>query len=211
MAITFVNTAKAAATSLTLPAHQAGDLILIAAFTTGSTIPIPSGVEGLKQVGTTGRRMSVGYITADSASEVSGTWTNAELMIASAYRSDAGKYIKVATQNNSNGSSTSISYLTLITPFSLSPNAWAVAFCGTTIDAAANTAPALMTNRDFLVATGEIAVHDTNANVTTWATTNVATASTGWVTFTCEINETDIAIPTGSGGVPLIGPGGLVY
>lgn len=209
MAITFVNTAKAAATSLTLPTHQAGDLILIAAFTTGSTIPIPSGVEGLRQAGTAGRRMSVGFITADSASEVSGTWTNAELMIAAVYRSNAGKYLKVGGHSNNNGSSTTINYSALT--FSLSPNAWAVAFCGTAIDAAGNTAPALMTNRDFLVATGEIAAHDTNANVSTWGNTNVTSATVGWVTFTCEINETDIMIPTASGGVPLIGPGGLVY
>ena len=82
-----VGTVYAAATSVTLPTHQAGDLIVVAAVRYGNTtVPsLPAGYTSLLTSATThGRRL--GYKIAASSSETSGTWTNASTVVAAVYR-----------------------------------------------------------------------------------------------------------------------------
>jgi surface protein len=72
----------------TLPAHQAGDLILAFAFRDGSTSS-PSPVSGWSFIGLAGANLASArlyYKVAESSSEVSGTWTNATTAIFLVYR-----------------------------------------------------------------------------------------------------------------------------
>lgn len=89
MGINFPNDtpfAFAAATSVTLPTHKAGDLIVIAAFRTNGSSTPPTQPAGYISSGTNaetgGPAMRVGYKFAASASETSGTWSNTNLIYA---------------------------------------------------------------------------------------------------------------------------------
>ena len=90
-AITYIGSATAAATTVTLPTHQAGDLILIFAFRDGNFIPpsLPSGYTS-KTITNSGdydqAAMRLGYKIAASSSETSGTWTNATQLVCHIYR-----------------------------------------------------------------------------------------------------------------------------
>lgn len=212
MAITYVGAASAAATTLTLPTHQAGDLLVMAAFTSGATIPtIPSGWIQKISISQSSRRLVVAWRTATAAGTSSGTWTNASVVAAAAYRSDASKYLGVGSAGvNDAFSSANIAYQACLNLHGTSAGTWVIAIAGTAVDYTANTAPSGMTNRTAIASTNEIGLHDTNGVVSTWSTTNVATTATAYAASTLEIYESDIAL-TGGGGVPLIGTGGLVY
>ena len=93
MAISYVGSASAAATSVTLPAHVAGDLIYIFTFRNGSTTAptIPSGwlpIAGGPGANTCSFRQ--GFRIARGASETSGTWTNATHIVAVVMRGTLG-------------------------------------------------------------------------------------------------------------------------
>ena len=82
-----VGTVYSTGTSVALPAHQPGDLIVISAIRWGSsTIPaLPAGFTSLIASSSShGRRL--GYKIATSSSETSGTWTSAIVVVASVYR-----------------------------------------------------------------------------------------------------------------------------
>ena len=216
MAITYVSTASAAATSVTLPTHQAGDLIVMFAYdhtNTTTTITLPAGWTSIQHHATNGGRSGrIAIKTATSSADTSGTWTGATMLICSVYRSNADHYLTAGNYNTQTGLSvTSLSYRS-VSPILRSSASWVIGACGTSADTTADTAPTLMTNRGSLVSTGEVAMHDTNAAVTGWSDTAVACSSTGYRSYTVEIFETDGLILSGAGGgVPLIGPGGLVY
>lgn len=82
--------ASTGATTITIPTHQTGDIIVIAAFReTAETVPdLPAGYTSLATTSTAGLTMSsrVGYKVATSASETSGTWTNANALGVAVYR-----------------------------------------------------------------------------------------------------------------------------
>ena len=214
MAITYVSAGSVAGTSFTLPTHQAGDLLVMFGYHTssGTGITIPSGwVQRTSQASSGGRNGILAIKTATSSSESSGTWANASHLLCGVYRSNSSLYLWGGLlSNGSSASTTTINYAAIgAVTFS---NTWFLGLVGTTTNGSGETAPTLMTNRHSLNSSGEVALHDTNANVASWASTNVATATVGYRSFVFEIFETDIAIPNGgSGGVPLIGTGGLVY
>ncbi|MCB1297343.1 MAG: hypothetical protein KDB67_22155, partial [Gordonia sp.] len=94
----FIGSAAASATSVTLPEHQAGDFLLIVALTTfassGSVQPtLPAGwtqvradTGGISSYG----KATIGYRIAASGAEASGTWTNANTVIAVVCRGVTG-------------------------------------------------------------------------------------------------------------------------
>lgn len=91
--IRFVGAAAAATSSVTLPAHVAGDLIIIIASREDGgdpeTIPtVPGGYTPISGGGQAGAffAAAVGYKLAASSSETSGTWTNATAIAVSIYR-----------------------------------------------------------------------------------------------------------------------------
>lgn len=86
--VAFVSTQDSVSTTLTPGAHQAGDLMIFAAFNSASaTIPtLPAGISDLGSAtqGAYGARW--GYKFAASGAEGSGTWTNAARLSCQVYR-----------------------------------------------------------------------------------------------------------------------------
>ena len=86
--LSFVSAVSGAGTSITLGAHEAGDLIIVFAFRDGSnTSPsLPTGFTNDYNAGGNSSSFRVGWKIAASSSEGSGTWTNASGLVAAVYR-----------------------------------------------------------------------------------------------------------------------------
>lgn len=91
MAISFIDKASAATTSVTLPAGTtAGDLILLFAFASSAVNPtLGSGYTNIFTQAANGVGFRCGYKIAVGG-DSSGTWTNAALVIAQVYRGASG-------------------------------------------------------------------------------------------------------------------------
>jgi len=78
-------------TSATLPAHKAGDLLVVVAVNpTSTTIPsLPAGWTSIQSGSRVSVAVRVGFRIATSDSETTGTWTNASSVIAAVYRNAA--------------------------------------------------------------------------------------------------------------------------
>ena len=126
MAISVQSSASAASTSLTLPSHQAGDLlVMMVARTTQGSITVPS---GWRRFG--GRSGGFGHnmLTAKraaSGSETSGTWTNAEGLICAVLRDSDDYVVEMGPGAMSGSSSSSIGFTSLIGSDSNSTSYWA--------------------------------------------------------------------------------------
>lgn len=89
MAISFIGSASAEATSLTIPAgHQFNDAMLVYAFRDGSTTAptIPAGWTSIRSNTGTLCSSVLCYKIASSGAETSGTWTNATALMVHVYR-----------------------------------------------------------------------------------------------------------------------------
>jgi len=169
--------------SATLPAHQAGDLILAFVFRDGSTtLPTqPSGWTSLTaRTGSLSGAAScrLGYKIAQSGSETSGTWTNATAAIFVIYR---GAYTTDLTstyvQANNNVTTT------IIYPENLywSSLAWTLGFVGSNLGTLAiETPPSGISNlvANYVDASNESAAFDSNGPSVSFATATVPVAST---------------------------------
>ena len=184
MTTSFIDSAVAEATSLTMPTHQAGDmLVMYAGIVTGTgTITIPSGwrVVCFRAINNSMSSV-VAVMTATSGAEVSGTWTSAELLACVVYR-DSVNYLRVGGSNQGGSSGVTITYPALI-PYgsstsssSMRASSWVVGFGLASVNTGSlETPPTDMVNRATLAgaSVGEIAIHDTVGDVSTWPATNV--------------------------------------
>jgi hypothetical protein len=91
MAVTFQGATGAGATSVSLPTHAVGDLIVISAAASGTTIPTAPSAGGtvptwttIATDGTYGHRLA--YAVATATNHTTGTWTNAEAMMSAVLR-----------------------------------------------------------------------------------------------------------------------------
>ena len=177
--ITFKGSADAAATSISLPTHAAGDMIVIAAF--GEDAPVvPDGWASIKTVSTYFSIFKgvVAYKVATGSSEVSGTWTDADRLIAAVYDGVA-----------SIGGSSALGQQTFTTTFpavTLSETdgtSWVVGVGLANSSAQIANPPTGMTNRD--VQSTFLALNDTASGVSAWNAANVVygTSSSGAITF----------------------------
>lgn len=91
MAVTYKDSASAAATSVTLPAHEIGDLILIFAWRSVSNTPpsqpsasgtVPTWTTISANTGSGSTSMRVAYTVTTAKNTTSGTWTNAQMVTA---------------------------------------------------------------------------------------------------------------------------------
>lgn len=177
-------------TSATLPAHQIGDLIIGFAFRDGSTTnpTLPAGWTSVSSRDGTSCSATLGYKIAESAAETTGTWTNASNVAFVVYRNCHATGVFDSAWLS--GTTNTINYdgANLTTG---SSRTWVVAFAGhRSIDTSLQTAPTQLTNVATAVnATSEIAIHDTNAEVSTFTNTSVAVGGTasGWITETLTI------------------------
>ena len=185
MTISRISSATNAGDTITIGTHASGDLILIFAYNDGAnTAPsLPSGWLNINNGtgSTSGTR--IGYKVAQSSSETSGTWTNADGLIAIVYRSDAGLVIPNYSGFNSATSAT-VNYIA----FGASLNRenvdqWMVGLASQRVDTnALETAPTGMTNITSLTGTGwKMAAHDSNADANSFSNANVTvTTSAAW-------------------------------
>jgi len=142
----------------------------------------------------------IGFKVAQSSSETSGTWTNADGLIAVVYRSDVGLAIPTLAGFNA-GTSTSVSYTAFGSSFNReNADQWMIGFGSQRNDTnALETAPTGLTNVTSLTGTGwEMVAHDSNADANSFATasTTVVT-SAAWRTVVFTVYEQ--TYPTGGG------------
>lgn len=186
MAISYVSSASAAAATVAMPSHQAGDLILVFAFVDGSTTnpSLPSGYASVTGLGNGANTCSasVGFKWAQSSSETTGTFTAATGVVVHVYRGVTSVPVFV----RSKGTGTTITHPAL-TLSNATGSSWVVRFCGhrTATNLTTNT-PAGFTARTG-VAT-EARGMDTNGGVTTAnSVTQSVNASSGWEAWAIEL------------------------
>ena len=210
MAISYIGSATGTNSIASMPAHQAGDLLLFYAFRDGSaTAPsLPSGYTDKLTKSESGFNVScrVGYKIAASDSETSGTWTSATSLICQVYRGvDQTTPLGGSSSYNTTdaGYDNVIEYRT-ITMSNTSGSSWVAGFAGhEETNTSLETAPTGMVNRTNVVdATDEAAGHDTNGGVTSWSTQTVSAGGTigGWCSAVVEIlaGVTEITLTAGN-------------
>lgn len=218
MAITYVSSAAAESTTLAMPSHQAGDLLVMFGyylFTSAVKVTMPTGWNERNFITGFNRNVLLAWRIADSGAVTSGTWSNATYLACSVYRSNTSKYLfpgHAAVVGEAGVTNLNYPALDPLLRISKAPDSWVLGAIGTESDTTANTAPTGMTNRVSLAGTaGEIAIHDSNGALAWASIVSVACTSTRTGISTLEIFESTATIGGGSGGVPLIGTGGLVY
>jgi hypothetical protein len=221
MTVSYVGATSAEATSVTLPSHQAGDLIVMWALRYGSTTPplIPAGwnyrylsqrAGGLASLG-----VAISCKTALSSAETSGTWTNATHLLAAVYRDDTD-YLTLGCPNYRRATVTTLVYNpklvattvgnaegSLGTAMSVS-SGWVLGLILTHLNTAGiDTPPTGMTHRHMLTGAtqGRLALADTDAAVSSFTSASVTVAATTeYITNVVEIVDT---------GTPKASAGGL--
>ena len=189
--ITYVGAASGT-DSATLPAHQAGDLILGFAFRDGSTTAttLPTGWVSLSSVGANFTHGRLAYKVAQSSSETTGTWTNATTVVFLVYRGDYDLTNIQAMDTTATGASTTVNYPAANFWDNL---AWTVAFAGhRSTNTSLETPPSGLTLRNNTVdATDETAAFDSTALSGVWPSTNVSVGGTssGWRTFVLRLRN----------------------
>lgn len=133
--ISYVGGQTASATTLTVPTHQTGDLILFYAYRDGSLTPptVPSGYTSITSVTRNSaygnQSMVAGYKIAASSSETSGTWTNASILLCQVYRPNtANTTINIgATATGNNAPLSNTATLTALTCTNTGLGSWVTA------------------------------------------------------------------------------------
>lgn len=210
MTVSFVGSASAEATSVTLPSHQAGDLIVIFAGRTGSTgtPSVPAGWRFAAQSSGSGVTppaiaASVGWKIAASSAETSGTWTNADMVLAVVVRDDANLLV-IGGIGKTTGLSTTVNYQPLLANSgqSIQGMRWTSSYVLLPVMATSNTSdidtpPTASTSKIVSLAGTaaiEMAIHRTNTEVASFASTNyTANESVRYATWTIEILDTGYA------------------
>lgn len=203
MTIAYVSSAAAEASSVSMPTHASGDTLVMWAWnTTNSTaVTVPSGWMTVR-TRTTGAKYSVlATKIAASASETSGTWTNATHVAVAVYN-DGTNYLAIGDVTGQGSTSTTMQYAGEAMQ-ARNGSAWYLGFgAGALNSTAVETPPSGMTHRVGVAgaANGEIAIHDSNGTAATWTSANVTVTSMVWHTIVCEIFDTGIAKKAGGGG-----------
>ncbi len=220
MTISYVGATSAEATSVTLPSHQAGDLIVMWALRYGSaagpTIPAGWNYRYLSQRagGLATLSVAISCKTATSSAETSGTWTNATHLLAAVYRDDTD-YLTLGCPTYRRGTVTTLAYNpksggtifnsegSLGTAMSVS-SGWVLGLILTHLNTAGiDTPPSGMTHRHMLTGAtqGRLALADTDAAVSSFTSASVTVAATTeYISNVVEIVDT---------GVPKTSAGGL--
>lgn len=100
-----IGTWATGSTTVTMPAHQAGDLLIACVFRDGGTVTPPAGWTLLLTNGQSSFQGSIYWKIAASSSEVSGTWTNATDLAIGVYRNanNANPFGGTSTATGSSG------------------------------------------------------------------------------------------------------------
>jgi len=200
MSISFVGAQGAAGTTVTIPAHQVGDMILIFAYRDGSntapTTPTAGGTVPtwtlISSAGASTNSANFRYAVATATTTTSGTWTNATETICLVYRGT--KLVGVNGANTS--ASTIISYAGLALQRT-DGSSWVVGCAGHRTATNVELAPTGMTNR---ISSGtEAAGHDTNGSSWTITRTVTVNANSGWRAVTVELRDATVVLTAAAG------------
>ena len=220
MTVSFVGSASAEATSVTLPAHQAGDLILMLWYGAALGASIPAGWQHhqTRPAFSPNTTVCVLYKIAASSSETSGTFSAATLHLLSLVYRHSTNYILLGNGNNNTAASTSLAHAALSSRGTSTSGSiamrqatgWIAGFAtgysnATNLD---TQIPDVMTSRHVITGAsiGESVAFDTNAAVASFAgQTKTISGSTQWYSLVAEIADTGIA-KTAAGGM-LVHPG----
>ena len=205
--------------SITIPTHQAGDTIVLAVYRhdSNTAATVPTGWVVKSQAGNATNSLIMATKIAASSAETSGTWTNATQLGCWVLQGSVGLLLVggIAAGGGTAGSGGSINY-PVLTAASTLTNQWILAAAGhRSIDTDIETAPSGLTFRAGVVgaSAGELALHDSNANRNTWATTNytlTAGTSSGYRSAILQVCESDYLPAGGTGGGSLINSHALV-
>ncbi len=177
---TFVGVDMVATTSITIPAHLTGDLIMMFAYRNDNDGPtIPAGWTVISSpISETNFFSGVYYQIATSAGTVSGTWTSANILGVLVLRDVASTAIGNVTSNSGGGTTVTYPSNTFNATDGTSVG---IGFgCSRANDSTfASTAPTGMTNRDSQAGgNGSCGIH-TSAADTGFDTASVSTATSG--------------------------------
>jgi len=188
----------AAATSVTVPAHAIGDLMLMWVWRNGSaTAPtIPSGwtlINTTSQGGSTKLWAGLYYHVATATNDTSGTWTSATALCCEIYR-NVGTLVAGNIPLTSGVSATQNYPAVTLQD---TAHSWLATF-GATTTSGGNVVPtgSGLTLRDSISATMQSS--DSNGiRSTNWSSTNTTITSQGWATAVVELKaSTNVTQPT---------------
>jgi hypothetical protein len=180
MSISLVGTATGT-TTCTIPAHVAGDLILISGFRTATGSPsLPAGYLPVANGNGTTCSQRIGYKIADGTGDTSGTWTNSAALVCHVYRASSGFTLGIGARSAIAHQTTNTINYPAITMADTSGNSWVAGFAGVNnLTNTIVTAPSGMTNESHeTAAAAQAAGHDTEGGVTSWSSTNATTTGT---------------------------------
>lgn len=213
MTIAYQSSASAEATSLTLPSHQAGDILLMVAYkSTNNPATIPSGwmaIANANFVSIAGNSLFA-FKVAQTNSETSGTWTGAELLVCAVYRPTSNYHManvaainRIATSVQVNLTQKSSYNLVNSSEFNLQASASVVVGIITTDDITAGIdgARTSLTLRASHAGTsvGKIAIYDTSTATSSFAF-NSAFLGSAINTVNATVELLDIGITQTAGG-----------
>lgn len=194
-AIEYISSAATEGTTISMPTHQTGDLLVMVAGRDDSTTApsVPGGWSQPSSPTNTGTStaMTVAYKFAASSSETSGTWTNAGALAAHVLRG-ANTTTPLIKHSGNNGTGTTVDYAgaTMTWP----GESWGLrSAIHSSTNTALNTVPSGYTNRanNSTPSVMEIATHDTNgaASSIVFGSTSVGGTSGNWVTQSIEVQR----------------------
>jgi hypothetical protein len=193
-----------------MPTHQAGDLLVMVVYRNSSTAGItpPSGWLLKNIAAGSSNLIGMWQKIAESDSEVSGTWTNAEHLICVVCRSDLDRYCILGVVGNTSGSTNTVNWTGVSTNHmagassNTSRGLYAAGCRGNATDI--EVAPTGLTNIANTAggSAGELVVHSSDAAGTTVGGTSYVTTGTitAWRSISVEVFETFIPIGTGGAG-----------
>jgi len=206
-----VGSASASGSTLTIPAHIAGDLIVAYAYRDGSTVPTrPSGWTLIREGTGSSTAAVLAYQVATGAGTAFGTWTSANVVACLVYRgSDASAASPIGVFDMDAGTTATMTYATL--PLSrVDGSSWVAGFAGISLGTSdVQTAPTGMVNQTSAAngSIAKIAAHDTNAAVNVWGLQTVTlNGAAPWRSITVEILGTLGGTPPVELGVQIARP-----
>ena len=210
MTIAFQASAAAEATTLTLPSHRAGDVLLMVSYkSTNNPATIPSGWFSCANGNFNGiaGNTQVAFKIANSSSETSGTWTSAEFLVCAVYRPTANYHIATISPLNRTASSVQVNLS------QKSANSGVNSGAGLHLQAASSVVVGILTTNDKTAmingsrtaltlradhsgaSANRVTVYDTGSAVSSFAFNSVSLGSAiVSVNATVELLDTGIAI-----------------
>jgi formate/nitrite transporter FocA (FNT family) len=216
MTVSFIGATSAEATSLTLPTHQAGDLLVMLFLrAANSGVTVPSGWAVSEQQTATGggsRAIGVAYRIATAAGTATGTFTNANMLTAAVFRDDVN-YIVIGGVAFTGSSTATVNYAALSSKNTINTSLKVIGDSsvlmlygaaltnGTTMQ---QTPSNCTTQHNAVLATYEAVLHTTNAAVASRTASSItADVSVVTSTYVAEIYDTGVAKTSGGGYRPV--------